>query len=266
MKLTTRSAALIALTSIAGAASAAAPDVIATSGGRQWAGFYAGVNAGAGINTTCNTWTANGPLANSAAFNNRDCPNRTAFVGGVQIGYNFQYQQLVWGFGLDYDFYSASTKHRSLVYTGPNFPMGTYTFSGKNSPNGFAILGPRIGYAVDDWLPYFRVGGVFTSGSSNSTVSYTPIGGTDPTATFNGGRNYKSSGFGVGAGVELALQDSWSLRAEYTYVNLGKGSNTTTTCTGVSQSACNTFAGFSLDSIHNSLTFSVIRIGINYGF
>ena len=101
-------------------------------------------------------------------------------------------------------------------------PRRTYSFNGKNSPNGFAILGPRIGYAVQDWLPYFRVGGVFTSGSSNSTVSYTPTGATAPTATFNGGRNYKSSGWGVGAGVEYALQDSWSVRAEYTYVNLGK--------------------------------------------
>jgi outer membrane immunogenic protein len=267
MKQVTRSAALIALTSIAGAASAAPPDVIATTGGdHQWGGFYAGVNAGAGINTTCNTWNANGPLANTAAFNNRDCPNRTAFVGGVQIGYNFQYQQLVWGFGLDYDFYSASSKNRSLVYTGPNFPDGTYSFNGKNSPNGFAILGPRIGYAVQDWLPYFRAGGVFTSGSSNSSVSYTPTGASAPTATFNGGRNYKSSGWGVGAGVEYALQDSWSVRAEYTYVNLGKGSNTTTTCTGISASGCAAFAGFSLDSIHNSLTFSVIRIGVNYTF
>jgi outer membrane immunogenic protein len=267
MKLTTRSAALIALTSIASVASAAPPDVIATSSGvHQWGGFYAGLNAGAGINTTCNTWTANGPLANTPAFNNRDCPNKTAFVGGLQIGYNFQYEEWVWGFGADYDFYSASTKNRSLVYTGAVFPMGTYTFNGKNSPNGFGILGPRIGYAVDNWLPYFRVGGVFTSGSSNSTVSFTPTGAAAPTATFNGGRNYKSSGFGIGAGVDLALEDSWSLRAEYTYVNLGKGSNTTTTCTGVSAAACATFAGFSLDSIHNSLTFSVIRIGVNYSF
>ncbi len=265
MKLTTRSAALIALTTIASAASAA-PDVIATSSANSWGGFYMGLNAGAGINTTCNTWDANGPLANTPAFNNRDCPNRTAFVGGVQIGYNFTYQQLVWGFGADYDFYSASSKNRSLVYGGPNFPNGTYTFSGKNSPSGFGILGPRIGYAFDQWLPYIRVGGVFTSGSSNSNVSFTPTGATSPTATFNGGRNYKSSGWGIGAGVDYKLEESWSVGAQYTYVNLGKGSNTTTTCTGISTAACNAFAGFSLDSIHNSLTFSVIRLNVNYYF
>src|SRR5271155_136376 len=267
MKSRSSLAALMALTSMAGAALAAPPDVITTSSGvHDWGGFYGGINLGGAANTTCNTWTANGPLANTAAFNNRDCPNRTTFVGGVQIGYNFTYQQLVWGFGLDYDFYSAKSKNNSVVYAGPNFPDGTYSANGKNSPNGFAILGPRIGYAVDDWLPYFRVGGVFTSGSSNSGLSFPPTGAPSPTATFNGGRNYKSSGFGIGVGVDYALQDSWSLRAEYTYVNLGKGSNTTTTCTAISTGACNAFAGLSLDSIHNSLTFSVIRIGVNYQF
>src|SRR5580658_2387930 len=99
MKLSTRSAALIALTSIATAASAAPPDVITTSSGvHDWGGFYGGINLGGAINTTCNTWTANGPLAGTAAFNNRDCPNNSTFIGGVQIGYNFTYQQLVWGF------------------------------------------------------------------------------------------------------------------------------------------------------------------------
>jgi hypothetical protein len=48
-------------------------------------------------------------------------------------------------------------------------------------------------------------------------------------------------------------------------VKLGKGSNTTTTCTG-NATVCNSFAGFSLDSIHNSLTFSLIRIGVDYEF
>jgi outer membrane immunogenic protein len=263
MKPTTRPAVLIALTVISGAASA--QGIVATSTSDRWAGFYMGVNGGVAISTTCNTWTANGPLAGTAAFNNRNCPNKNAGVGGVQIGYDFQSDQIVWGFGLDYDFYSSKSKTKSLVYGGPNFPDGTYTFSGKNSPSGFGILGPRIGYALDNWLPYIRAGGVFTSGKSNSTATYTPTGATSPTATFDGGRDYKSHGFGVGAGVDYALPESWSLRAEYTYVSLGKGSNSLTGCTG-SPAACGTFANFSLDNIHNSLTFSIIRIGVNYEF
>jgi outer membrane immunogenic protein len=263
MKVQTISAVALAWASISGAASAA--DVIATSSGTHWAGFYAGVNAGGAWSTTCNTWDAHGPLANTAAFNNRDCPNNGTFVGGVQIGYNFQRDQLVWGFGLDYDFWSAKDRSRTLTYTGPAFPNGTYRFSGKANPNGFAILGPRIGWATDNWLPYFRVGGVFASGTHDVAASYTPTGGAAPTASFSGGKNSKSSGFGIGVGVEYALPESWSFKAEYTYVNLGKGSNSTPICTGTAAS-CAAFAGFSLDSIHNSFTASIFRVGINYLF
>jgi outer membrane protein OmpA-like peptidoglycan-associated protein/opacity protein-like surface antigen len=231
----------------------------------DWRGFYVGVNAGGAWSTTCNTWTANGPLANTPAFNNRDCPNRGTFVGGVQIGYNFQHDQWVWGFGADYDFWSSKSRTNSLVYNGAVFPQGTYSFSGQISPNGFAILGPRIGYAVDRWLPYLRVGGVFSSGSHEVQAFYTPTGAASPTASFNGGKNSKSNGFGLGAGVEYALADSWSMRFEYTYVNLGKGSSSNVTCTG-SAAACNAFANLSLDSIHNSFTASVARLAINYRF
>ena len=260
MTFPTRSVVLVALTALSGAASAQQAYVSATSD--RWAGWYAGVNAGAAISTTCNTWTTNGGPG-ATFFNNQNCPNKSTFVGGVQIGYDFQVGDIVWGFGLDYDFYSAKTKNKSLTSDGSVFPPGTYDFNGKNSPSGFAILGPRVGYAIDNWLPYVRAGGVFASGSTNSTVTYTDPGGQ--TATFNGGKNYNSHGYGFGLGVDYALPEKWSLRAEYTYVNLGKGSNTTTTCTA-GANVCNNFAALSLDSIHNSLTFSVIRIGVNYEF
>jgi outer membrane immunogenic protein len=261
MKLPHRLAALLAFASIAGAASA--QTFVTTSGTTDWRGFYAGGNLGGAWSTTCNSWTANGPLANTAAFNNRNCPNNGVFAGGVQIGYNFQSDQLVWGFGLDYEAWSAKDHNRSVTYVGPGLPNGTYAFSGKVSPNGFAILGPRIGYAVDNWLTYFRVGGVFTSGSHSVTASYTATGDAAPSASFDGGKNTKSNGFGLGVGVEYMMADPWSFRAEYTYVNIGKGTNTTTSCTG---NACAAFAGISLDSIHNSFTASVFRVGINYKF
>jgi outer membrane immunogenic protein len=261
MKIRTFSAGLLALASISGAASA--QGTVTTSSGTDWRGFYAGVNGGGAWNSTCNNWTANGPGANTAAFNNRSCPNNGTGIGGVQIGYNFQRDQLVWGFGLDYEIWSAKNHNRSVTYAGPTPPPdGTYAFSGKVNPDGFLIVGPRIGYAVDEWLSYLRVGGVFTSGTSNTTASFTDATGT---ASFSGGRNFKSSGFGIGVGVEYALADPWSFRAEYTYVSLGKGSNTVTTCSGTA-TTCAEFANLSLNSIHNSLTANVFRVGINYRF
>jgi outer membrane immunogenic protein len=254
------SAALLALVSIAGVAFAQSE--------YSWDGFYAGIKAGGASNNTCNSWSLNGATidpAIAAAFNNRTCPNNSAFVGGVQIGDNFQYKRLVWGFGAEFNDWSAKNHNQSLKYTGNVSPPGTYTFSGKLSPSGFAVIGPRIGYAGDHWLPYLRVGTIITGGSHNSTLSYTPAGTSKPTASFSGGKNFTSTGWVAGGGVELILSGPWSISAEYLHVNLGKGSNSTTTCTGTA-SACAAFSGVSLDSIHNSFTANMFRIGINYWF
>jgi outer membrane immunogenic protein len=265
MKKTSLSTAILAFASLAGAASA--QDVITTSG-PNWRGFYAGGNLGGAWNSTCNSWTPNGGngISNPAiatAFYNRNCPNNGTFVGGLHIGYNFQKDQLVWGFGLDYDFLSGKTHNRSFTYGGASPPPdGTYLFSGKTTPNGFAILGPRIGYAVDNWLPYFRIGGVFTSGTRRSTATFTDASGT---ASFTGGKNFNTSGFGVGVGVEYMLQDPWSVKAEYTHVSLGKGDNSVTSCSGTA-ATCATFGNISIANNHNSFTANVFRVGFNYRF
>src|SRR5271155_2051217 len=104
MKLASRVAALLALTSLASAAYA--QDIIATQN-TPWKGFYAGGNIGGAWNHTCSSWepgpniTGNPALAN--AFYNRDCPNNGNFIGGVDFGYNFQVNQWVWGLKADYD-------------------------------------------------------------------------------------------------------------------------------------------------------------------
>jgi outer membrane immunogenic protein len=270
MKLPSRLAGLLVLASMAGAASA--QDVIATTT-NMWEGFYAGVNVGGAWNSTCNTWDLNN-VSNPTvvnAFNNRNCPNNGVFVGGVQIGYNFQYDQWVWGFGLDYDYWSAKDHNRSFTYDGAlGGPAGTYNFSGKVSPNGFGILGPRIGYAVDNFLPYFRVGGVFTGGSRNSNATFTAAGNTSgvPDAVFSGGKNFKSSGFGVGVGLDVMVADSLFVRGEFTHVSLGKGTNEATSCSPAGSAACSFFGSdaFELNNIHNSFSANIFRVGLNYKF
>jgi outer membrane immunogenic protein len=274
MKLISSVAALLALTTIASAAYA--QDVIAVQN-TPWKGFYMGGNIGGAWNHTCSSWdpgpgiTGNPELATK--FYNRDCPNNGNFIGGIDLGYNFQYDQWVWGFKADYDAVGSKSNTRSLVYTPVSpadpIPAGTYTASGKVSPNGIFLLGPRIGYAVDQWLPYFRVGGAFATGQHTGNLSYTPVGDTAPTNFFSGGKNFKSSGYNVGFGIDYDIQGPWSFTAEYNYVNLGKGTNSTFTCQtakGTPPSVCNTYANFSLDNIHNSFTMNMFRVGFHYSF
>ena len=90
-----------------------AQDIITTAG-TDWRGFFVGANIGGAWNHTCQSWTpgpgitGNPALANR--FYNRDCPNNGVFVGGAEIGYNFQHEEWVWGFGLDYDIWSAKNR------------------------------------------------------------------------------------------------------------------------------------------------------------
>jgi outer membrane protein OmpA-like peptidoglycan-associated protein len=242
-------------------------------------GFYIGGNVGGAWNSTCNSWTLNGPAATDpalvSAFNNRDCPNNGHFIGGAQIGYNFQHEHWVWGFGLDYDQWSTKNRSRSFSYAptvDTGFPGGTAAFSGKVSPDGFAILGPKIGYAFGNLLPYVRAGGVYAGGSRTTTATYTAAGDSTPDAYFSGSKNFKSSGFGAGAGFDYLLSDNWFLRAEYTYIKLGKGTNDVTQCTTAGTAAgaaiCDQFGtdALELNNIHNSFTANIARFGVNYKF
>ncbi len=195
---------------------------------------------------------------------NRNCPNG-ALVGGVQVGDNFQYKRLVWGIGVDLDVRSGKNTTETLKETGTIPPAGTYALSGKLSPTGFAIVGPRIGYAGDLWLPYIRAGAVAAIGSPGSTLTFTPAGATKSTAAFSGGKNFTSTGWAAGGGTEIGLNGAWSITAEYLHVSLGKGSDSTTTCSG-SPSACAAFSGISFSSHANGFSANVFRIGLNYWF
>ena len=214
MKLSKITAVL--LLGIASIDAAQAQDVIATAN-NSWRGFYIGGNIGGAWSSTCDNWetynnvvTVNPLIAgNAPAFRYRPCPsNDGTFISGAQIGYNFQYDQWVWGFGLDYEAYSGKDVNQTYTYNGALPALrGTYTFSGNNDPDGFLILGPRIGYTVNKTLPYFRFGGVFTSGSRHIAATFTPaayavhpIAGVPtpppPVAVFQGGKDYDSSGYG----------------------------------------------------------------------
>jgi outer membrane immunogenic protein len=252
--------AVLALALIAGAASAAT-DI-------PWDGFYAGLNAGESRSDACNSGTLTGAISDPAfatAFYNPSCPNNGSFVGGIQVGENFQYKHVVLGLGADLESWSGKNHGIAVNYTGAVPPPGTYTFSGKSTPSGFAVIGPRVGYGSLQFLSYITGGAAITGGSHNSTLSYTPTGEKIPTASFNGGKSFASTGWAAGGGIEYGLNGPWSISAEYLHVNLGKGSDSTAACSG-SAAACAAFSGISFASVHNSFTANTFRIGINYWF
>ena len=96
------------------------------------------------------------------------------------------------------------------------------------------------------------------------TPVYRP-GAAAPAASFDEGKNFASTGWVAGGGIEIGLNGAWSVTAEYLHMSLGKGASATTTCAGTA-AACAPFAGVSLDSTHDGFTANIFRIGINYWF
>jgi outer membrane immunogenic protein len=233
-----------------------------------WDGGYLGGNIGEASSSSCNSWaltSAGFDGATSAAFNNRTCSTDSALVGGLHFGKNIQQNRLVLGIAADLDFWSSKDLTQSQASSDRTPPPGTYVYTSKRNPSGFAVLGPRIGYAGNIWHPYLKGGGVIAFGARDSTLAYVPPGSTISTASFDGGKDFSSFGWAAGGGFELALNGAWSITAEYLHVSLGKGSDSTTTCSGTA-SACSAFSGISFENTHEGFSANIFRLGVTYWF
>jgi outer membrane autotransporter protein len=191
-----------------------------------WAGFYIGGNIGG-------AWTF-GTLTDNftdVSFNT----DHSGFIGGGQLGYNFQTRNLV--FGVEWDFDRASMSDTSNDAFVPGF--GTLQVSADT--DWITTLAARVGLTANRWLVYAKVGGGWVHNSA--TLTNLTTGAVASTSNTNGG-------FLVGGGVEYALTSHWTAKAEYDFLTLSD----------------RTVAGF----LGNTFTFQrdveMLKIGLNYKF
>lgn len=229
-----------------------------------WNGPYFGVSAGSARSNACTQSTLGAATLESAALVQVRCPSG-GLIGGAEFGDNFQSKRLVWGIAADVDAWSTKNGNASVKYAGGALPSGTYAYSGKLSPDDVIIVGPRIGYAGDLWLPYLKVGALFAAGGGDSTLSFSPAGSSKASASFGGGRNFAGAGWVAGGGAEIGLNGAWSITAEFLHVSLGKGADFASACNGPA-AACAGFSGMALDSTHGDFTANMFRVGVRYWF
>jgi outer membrane immunogenic protein len=183
----------------------------------NWSGFYAGVNGGGGWGHS--TWSNPGGTAGM---------DISGGVAGGTVGYNYQVGQTVFGLEGDIDWSNIRGSTSAGLCAG---------ISCETHNSWLGTARGRVGYAFDRVLPYF------TGGIAFGDIKATPAGFGSQTTT--------NAGWTVGGGAEFAFAGRWSAKAEYLYVDLGKGS-----CGGA-------VCGVPTDvSFHTSL----FRGGINYHF
>lgn len=172
---------------------------------QRWDGVYGGVHLGVG--RLSGTMTAYTPYNSYEGFPVHGL-NDTAFLGGVQLGYNHQMGNVVVGIEAT----ASLTDVKKAAYTdGLNNSPSDKLFWRKT---GFtATLAPRIGYAA---------GPLLVTAKGGLAVADFKVGhdqnGTDIES------KKTQYGYVLGAGVEYALTPQISAGVQYDYENFGHNS------------------------------------------
>jgi outer membrane immunogenic protein len=213
----------------------------------SWTGFYVGANIGG-------AWAHN-DWRDTIFLTDLNNNNNGRFIGGGQIGGNYQIGQFVIGGEWDFD-WASNNNNNNAVFIGGN---GPYALT-NNNDRWITTLAARLGWAFDHWLFYGKVGGGWLN---NNNFTLTNLGTGVSLTTFscsigvtNCGSN--SGGWLVGAGFEYAFTNNWTVKFEYDY--LGFGNRTFV----IPLTAADPLAGDTFTT-HNR-NVQMVKVGVNYLF
>ncbi len=179
----------------------------------NWTGFYVGLNGGYGFGRS--DWDATAI----------DISPKGAVVGGT-IGYNLQTGIWLWGVEGDVDWSNIKG----------DAACGAGSCEAKNT--WLATARARIGYAgFGGWLPYI------TGGAAGGDIKAAD--------TLFASADKARIGWTAGLGFEYAMWASWSVKAEYLYVDLGSFD-------------CGASCGAASDNV--GFRTHLVRAGVNYRF
>ena len=226
----------------------------------NWSGFYTGVNAGiawGAFNPTTST-VLDGTIGHARRprlFNaaGHQAGNPFGFGGGVQAGYNWQSGHWLAGIEGDIEYLHLNFPARTYVpFVGNN---NTAVMSAYDNANWVASLRPRLGWADGDWLFFLTGGPAVTKYEDDFSIWVVNSGGGDQFWQTSGLRAWRL-GYAAGGGVEHAIGNNWSVKAEY--LHFGFDSATATQVQSTNQHQVITQSA--------DLKADMVRLGLNYRF
>jgi opacity protein-like surface antigen len=207
----------------------------------NWTGLYIGGYVGGALSIT----HFSDPFGVSMFG---DAVRSPGFLGGGQIGYNWQPAGLPWVFGLGADVSGLSSDGTSTCFAASALTINTTC---RVRPQAVGTITGRIGYAMgpaNEWLYgidpqadepvygtdpqaaaspfrsatliYGKAGLGWANDQINMALNNDLAGGAGPAITSNS-TSATFWGWTVGFGVEHALTRAWSLNVEYDYLALG---------------------------------------------
>jgi len=235
-----------------------------------WTGVYAGANLGyswgrSATDTTFSNSTTGSVLSTSSSTLNLD-----GAIGGLQLGYNKQNGNWLWGFETDFQL-SGQNGNADGTYTcsiaicqngNPTFatapaaarPVAITTFNQKL--DWFGTLRGRLGAAVTPAVVVYATGGLaYGHIKTDGTITGQTGAGATTSSTFGGSTT--KAGWTVGAGVEWKVSGNWSAKVEYLYMDLGTVSTNGSLATNF----------IPLNTAFSSkITDNILRAGVNLKF
>jgi outer membrane immunogenic protein len=265
-----------------------------------WTGFYVGVNAGgtwwdqSGLTITAapGTCTTSGPTANLCAGTATIFPNNLSltqaqaanisgssigaggFLGGGQLGYNYQFAgRFVAGF--ETDIQGVAGAHGGSNISGPSaidpaIPTVSVAQSatGSKSLNYLGTVRGRIGFLTTPDLLLYATGGLAYGGANSSaSIFQAVVGAKDPQvpAASAGSASGSRVGWTVGGGVEWLFWPQWSAKVEYLYYDLGSATYQLGPLLVLSQTS-GKISGSTFPTATTRFAGNVVRAGVNYHF
>jgi outer membrane immunogenic protein len=207
-----------------------------------WTGLYLGINAGG-------TWSNSNNFATSATniqctVGGGGCAGAAAaatgattllsikddgFIGGGQIGYNFQFANS-WVAGLEADFQGTTAKGNATAANAvgivgfPANSIGTGLSTEKNL-EFFGTVRGRIGFLITPALLVYGTGGFAYGQARSDTFFFQNVNGPSAgiATSWSGAANITNTraGWTAGGGGEWLFAPNWSLKVEYLYYDLG---------------------------------------------
>jgi outer membrane immunogenic protein len=229
----------------------------------NWTGFYiGGFVGGAGADRDA---FASEPATAAGGFYNGTGLGTSyglgdSFIGGGTIGYNWQRPGSNFVLGIEGEAgYLHLTGSRQDVNAAAANLSPIDSVDSTRLGDWYGVIAGRAGWAANRALFYVKGGAAFVNHSYSFTdncVGAGPPGCGPGFLVINRGNDTEVT-YAVGAGVEYAFNDNWSLKGEYLY--LGTQKSYTSSATSVAAPAGVVFTNTNSDpGIHTG------KIGINY--
>jgi len=189
----------------------------------NWSGFYAGAFGGYKLSVVDldlslgGTWDTLFPVGKDFVLAHApgDLEYGGAEAGGL-VGYNFQWNCWVLGAEVDAGYLWARDSDFRGKFINPP-AIGDFDIRTSFKTHYLLTAAPRFGYAIGHWLPYITGGLAYGDLEFRQELPFRP----SSNSVQRGDSGDANIGWMLGGGLQYALTDHWSIRAQYQFIDLG---------------------------------------------